>query len=170
MKKIKHFTFAVVALIAVALLFQPSSTLAHGQKGGDNGTSDQHHRAIKVNWTKHVTEFVTPVGPTGLFGTIAGIASGDIGEGNVTGEAFNAAPQADGSLVFDAVYHFYGTEHSFTVHWDIVQQPDASGAMVGVITDGWMKGRNVVASYTGYPCTQGVNHFCFDGSLEILRD
>jgi hypothetical protein len=170
MKIIKNFTFAAVALIAVALLFQPSVTLANGQKGRDDQRGDRHRRTIKVNWTKHATEFFSPPGPTGLFATIAGTAGGDIGAGNVTGEAFNPTPQPDGTLAFQAVYHFYGTEHSFTVQWDIVQQPDQSGVMRGVVTDGWMKGHKAVATYTGYPCAQGVNQFCFDGALEILRD
>ena len=127
MKRIKNFAIAAVALIAVTLLFQPAVTLANGQKGRDDERSNRDHRTIKVNWTKHATEFFSPPGPTGLFATIAGVAGGDIGAGNVTGEAFSPVPQPDGSLVFQAVYHFYGTEHSFSVRWDIVQQPDASG-------------------------------------------
>src|SRR6476661_8121250 len=141
MKMIKNVAFAAVALIAVALLVQPVITLAHGQNGRGDERNNRHHRTIKVTWTKHVTEFFSPPGPSGLFATIAGVANGDIGDGNVTGEALNNVTQADGSRVFEAVYHFYGTEHSFSVHWNIVQQPDASGVMVGVITDGWMKGR-----------------------------
>ncbi|MGZ8940180.1 MAG: hypothetical protein ACXW32_13315 [Limisphaerales bacterium] len=170
MKIIKNFTVAAAALIAATLLFQPSVTVADGRKDRGDQRGDRHRGTIKVNWTKHATEFFSPLGPTGLFATIAGSAGGDIGAGNVTGEAFRPNPQPDGSLVFEAVYHFYGTEHSFTVHWNIVQKPDQSGVMRGVVTDGWMKGHKVAATYTGYACDQGVNQFCFDGALEILRD
>lgn len=166
MKMIKSLAFTAVAVVGLTVLFQPSVTLANDQ----DQRGDRHHRTINVNWTKHVTEFFSPPGPTGLFATIAGTAGGDIGAGNVTGEAFSPNPQPDGSVVFQAVYHFYGTEHSFTVHWDIVQKADLTGVMHGVVTDGWMKGHDAVATYAGSACTEGINHVCFDGALKIVRD
>jgi len=107
-------------------------------------------------------------------------------EGTVTGEAFNAVAttQVDGTTttvttVFDAVYHFVGSKHSFTVHFDAVQTKVVNGAgttvsglVRGVITEGWLKGNVVEGEYTRYACPQqegSVNGFCFDGIFEIKR-
>ena len=180
MKMIKNLKLAgLAALVALAatLLFQTSVARAD-----DN----RDHRDATVTWTKWITQNISPPGDNGIFATIEGRAGGDIGEGTVTGEAFNAvvATQVDGTTttvttVFDAVYHFVGSKHSFTVHFDALQTKvvnDAgttvSGLVRGVVTEGWLKGNVVEGEYTRYACPQqegSVNGFCFDGIFEIKR-
>jgi hypothetical protein len=80
------------------------------------------------------------------------------------------------TTVFDAVYHFVGAKHSFTVHFDALQTrvvngagTTVSGVVRGIVTEGWLKGNVVEGEYTRYACPQGANGFCFDGTLEIER-
>src|SRR5438046_2106530 len=71
MKIFKNLT--TIALAAMSLLLSPNTQAA-----------DEHSDAV-ITWTKHITAlFPTPE----IFGTIAGVAGGDIGEGTVNGEAF----------------------------------------------------------------------------------
>ncbi len=82
-----------LAALTSTLLFQTSITRADDARD---------HRDATVTWTKHVTEFF-PFGPTGIFGTIAGVAGGDIGDGTVIGEALNPLDfLPDGSVTFEA--------------------------------------------------------------------
>jgi len=41
--------------------------------------------------------------------------------------------------------------------------------IIGLVTDGWLKGNVVVGEYTGYACDQGVAGFCFDGTFVIRK-
>ena len=92
MKIIKNLMFAAIAGI---LLSQTSVVRA-----------DDHRDAI-ITWTKHITALFPPGGE--VFGTIAGTAAGDLGTGIVTGEAFYPVNVlSDGSLAFEAEYHFVG--------------------------------------------------------------
>jgi len=161
MKIIKNLTFAA---LAATLLFQTSITRAD-----DNALE---HRNATVTWTKWITERITPSVENGmLFATIAGDAGGDIGVGTVTGEAFNIVSPG----VFEAFYHFVGSKHSLTVHFNIVQisiNGVVSGVVTGVVTEGWLKGNVVVGDYTGRACNdeEGLGlSLCFDGTAEILR-
>jgi hypothetical protein len=159
MKKIKRFTFTVVAALA-ALLFQPSVVRA------------DENRDATITWTKHVTAFLPSGGE--IFGEIAGTAAGDLGVGTLVGDAFNPVERlSDGSVTFEAEYHFVGSKHSLTIHFRTVQGPDPSGVIRGVITgfvkDGWLKGNVVVGGYTGYACDEGVNLTCFDGTFTIKK-
>jgi len=156
MKIIKHLTFAA---LAVTLLFQSSVTRAD-----DN----RDHRDAIITWTKHVTALLPPGGE--IFATIAGTAEGDIGEGTVIGDAFNPREVLpNGSVTFEAQYRFVGSKHSCTVHFRTVQTPERSGVIIGVVTDGWLKGNVVVGEYQGYPCGQGVTFTCVDGTFVIKR-
>jgi hypothetical protein len=178
MKITNKLTFAALAVIAVTLLLQIPITRA-----GDNG---RHRRDATIAWTKWITQNISPPGADGIFATIEGRAGGDIGEGTVTGEAFNAVAttQVDGTTttvttVFNAIYHFVGSKHSLTVHFDAVQTrvvnaagTTVSGLVSGVVTEGWLKGNVVEGEYTRYACPQqegSVNGFCFDGIFEIKR-
>jgi len=156
MKIIKHLTFAA---LAATLLLQTSIARAD-----DN----RDHRDAIITWTKHVTALLPPGGE--IFATIAGTAEGDIGEGTVIGDAFNPREVLpNGSVTFEAQYRFVGSKHSCTVHFRTVQTPERSGVIIGVVTDGWLKGNVVVGEYQGYPCGQGVTFTCFDGTFVIKR-
>ncbi len=156
MKIIKNLTFAA---LAATLLFQTSVTRA---------ADARDHRDATVTWTKWITSFY-PDGPTGIFATIEGLSGGDIGDGTVTGEAITAVPRPGGGFIVDAIYHFVGSKHSFTVHFQSVQEADNSGVVIGVVTDGWLKGNVVIGQYTGRTCDQGIAGVCFDGTFVIKK-
>ena len=159
MKIIKHLKFAGLAAM---LLFQTSITRAD-----DNEGENRDHRNATITWTKYVPAFLPPGGD--IFATIAGTAGGDIGEGTVSGDAFNPREVLpNGSGTFEAEYRFVGSKHSCTVHFRTVQTPERHGVIIGVVTEGWLKGNVVVGEYQGYPCGQGVAG-CFDGTFVIKR-
>jgi hypothetical protein len=184
MKLIKNLKFAALAALsalAVTLLFQTSITWAgdkgkkgdHGQRGGDNEKGDRDHRDAKVTFSKWVVAL--PNLP-GLIANMEGLGDGGAaGEGIFTGEVLKwdtSGPSVD----IVAVYHFTGSKHAFTavVH---VTQPKTSpdGVIVGVVTDGWLKGHALKGSYT--VISVGPNPFGADlpvpyipVTLEIDRD
>ena len=141
MKIIKSLTFAALTALAVALLSQTSITRA-----GDNGKRDGHGQQATVAFTKWVTDF--PNQP-GLIAKMEGLGDGGAaGEGSFTGEVLKW--DTSGPIIdIVAVYHFTGSKHAFTavVH---VTQPKTSpdGVIVGVVTDGWLKGHALKGEYT----------------------
>ena len=157
MKKIiKNLTLAAGA---ATLLFQTSITRADDARDNRDAT---------ITWTKHVTAFLPPGGE--VFATIAGTAGGDLGDGTVIGDALSPLEfLPGGSLTFEAEYRFVGSKHSFTVHFRTVQAPDNSGVIIGVVTDGWLKGNVVIGQYTARSCDEGVNLTCFDGTFTIKK-
>jgi hypothetical protein len=156
MKIIKNLKFAA---LAATLLFQTSVTRAD-----DN----QDHRDAIITWTKHVTAFFPP--DEEIFGTVAGVVGGDVGEGTLTGDAFSPVEALpDGNITFEAEYRLVGSKHSLTIHFRSVQAPDNSGQLIGVVTEGWLKGNVVVGTYTARTCELGVNLTCFDGTFVIKK-
>jgi hypothetical protein len=165
MKIINTPKFAAPAALAVALLFQTSTTRAddHGRKGGQN------HGAATVNFTKWITQ-LNP--PSGVFADMAGvITGGEVGEGTFTGEALTrVVDPATGVITVEAVYHVHGAKHSFTalVH---VEQTDLKAVITGVVTDGWLKGHAVEGEYTQITLApDGITAPAYQGTLEIQRD
>jgi hypothetical protein len=108
--------------------------------------------------------------PGDIFATIAGVAAGDIGEGTVTGDAFRPIDPLDGGkITFEAEYHLVGAQHSLTIRFRAIQSPDLSGVVIGVVTEGWLKGNIVTGTYQGRACDEGVNFRCFDGTFTIKK-
>jgi hypothetical protein len=133
----------------------------HGQKG------DRDHRDAKATFTKWVTAF--PNQP-GLIANMAGVVGGDVGDGVFTGEVLKMETDVvTGVTEIVAFYHFNGLKHSFSalVH---VQQTGLKAVIIGVVTDGWLKGRAVEGKYTQFACDKGITGACFEGTLEIERD
>jgi hypothetical protein len=153
MKTIKNLI--LTALAATSLLLTATTR------------ADEEHSDATINWTKHVTAFLPPGGD--IFGTIAGVASGDLGEATLVGDAFNPVQVVPGGITFEAEYRFVGAKHSLTMRFRVVQAPDRSGVMNGVVTDGWLKGHVMTGHYTARTCDEGVNHFCFDGTFLIKK-
>lgn len=161
--------FLTGAAVAATLLFQ--SAVA---RGDDVPSGNRDHRDATVSWTKWVTDWPENDGITGVFGIIGGPAEGDIGEGNVTGEALNPiVPLPDGIHIrFEADYHFHGSKHSLTVHFIVTQNVvDNGGVLEGVVTDGWLKGNRVTGRFTARECGDGEGTIspCFEGTAEIER-
>ena len=156
MKMIKNLTFAALAALAVALLFQTSITRADDEGNGHGKKGD---RDAKVTFTKCVT------GKDMLGGV-----GGDVGDGAFTGKILgvNVMDPVTGITKIEALYHFEGSEHVFTalVH---IEQIGLNAAITGVVTEGWLKGHAVEGEFTKITAP-GVVPACFAGALEIEGD
>ena len=173
MKIIKNLTFVTMAAVAVALVSQTSLTRAD-----DNGKRDDHGQQAKVTFTKHG---VSTVPVPGLMLNMVGAGAGDAGEVLFTGEVLKSAKITAPGVVpavveITAVYHVTGSEHSFSALVNVVQPLNglgSKGVIIGVVTDGWLKGHALKGEYTVIaPCYApgtGVGN-CFEVTLEIQRD
>jgi len=171
MKIFKNLKFAALTALASTLLFQTQITRAddHDQKG------DQNDGAATVNFTKWVTVLFPP---SGIFADMAGvITGGDVGDGTFTGEALTrVVDPVTGVITVEAVYHLHGSKHSFTARILAVQQVAGigqTGVIIGVVTDGWLKGHAVEGGWTviapcGYDGGVGIGN-CFDLTLDIIK-
>ena len=156
MKIIKNI---LLTAVAATVLFQTSAIRADDNR-------DRRDAVITI--TKHIPEFLPPGGD--IFATVAGVVGGDIGEGTMTGNAFNPLELLpDGSITFEAEYRLVGSKHSLTLRFRSVQAPDKSGVFVGIVTDGWLKGNVLTGHYTARDCDQGANLTCFDIVLTIKK-
>jgi len=174
LKNLKFAGLAALAALAVALFFQTSITRAsdkgkkgdHGQRGGDNEKEDQGHRDAKVTLTKWITS--DPNLP-GLLETLEGVVGGDIGDGTFTGEVLKETITGDLDEIV-AFYHFNGSKHSFSaiVHLDF-DLISLKAVVIGVVTDGWLKGHAVSGEMTALDEFQGHSP-AFPATLEIQRD
>ena len=121
----------------------------------------------QVTFTKWITAF--PNLPGRIY-DMAGVVGGDVGDGTFTGEVLLRVP---GPVTTELVasYHFTGPEHSFTalVHVEATgSTPGSTAVIVGVITDGWLKGHAVAGKYTVITCDHvGLSPTCFEGTLDI---
>jgi hypothetical protein len=171
MKIIKNLTFVTMAAVAVALVSQTSLTRAD-----DNGKRDDHGQQAKVTFTKQ--KINTPGLPVpGLIANMAGVGEGDAGHVVFTGEVLRSVviPGVPNVVELVALYHISGSEHSFSALVHVVQPLNglgSKGAIVGVVTDGWLKGHALEGEYTviqqcGY--VGGIGN-CFEVTLFIARD
>jgi hypothetical protein len=99
------------------------------------------------------------------FPNMAGIVGGAVGNGSYAGEILKFTPGT--TTVIEALYHFNGARHSFTalVH---VEQTGLKAVIIGVVTEGWLKGNKAVGEYTQITCTQAPDGACFQGTLDIV--
>ena len=153
MKINMNLKFAALTALAVTLLCQTSITRAD-----DRGKRDNLGQQAKVTFTKWVTAW--PL--------MAGVAGGVVGDGSFAGEVlkYTSGPVT----TIEALYHVTGPKHSFTalVH---VEQTGLKAVIIGVVTDGWLKGHAVQGEYTQIVCEHdGIASPCYQGSLEIQRD
>jgi hypothetical protein len=152
MKRIKNMT--ALALVAVSVLLALTTR------------ADDAHSDATITWTKHVTAFLPPGGD--IFATIGGVVAGDVGEGTVVGDAFGPVQALpDGNITFTAEYRVAGAKHSCILRFRVVQAPDKSGVMIGMVADGWLRGNAMTGRYTARTCDEGVNLTCFDGTFTI---
>ncbi len=147
-------TRALVLIAAVALL---TVSLGAGVASADGR---REHGTVENTFTKWVT--TAPA--------MAGVVGGDVGKGTFAGEILKRTQGTTKTpTVIEALYHFNGSKHSFTalVH---VEQTGLKAVIIGVVTDGWLKGDQVEGKYTQItPCTQSPNGTCFRGTLDVLR-
>lgn len=147
-KGIRTRALALIAAVAILSLSLGAGTaLASGGRDSRNAEN---------TFTKWVSAY--PI--------MAGVVGGDVGPGTYAGEILKRTPGA--TTVIEALYHFNGSRHSFTalVH---VEQTGLKAVIIGVVTDGWLKGNMVEGQYMQITCTQAPNGTCFQGTLDIIR-
>lgn len=148
---------ALVALVLVAsVAFTSSSPGPREAWGGD----ERVRRNAENTFTKWITTYPN----------MAGIVGGDVGRGTYAGEILSFQPGAAGTPTFiEAFYHFNGRTQSFTAHVYITQL-DLKAVIIGIVTDGWLKGNLVEGEYTQIRCKHdNITTDCFQGTLDILR-
>jgi hypothetical protein len=148
-------TRVLVLIAAVSLL---ALTLGAGVASANSGRDS---RNAENTFTKYISSYPT----------MAGVVGGDVGNGTYAGTILSLTTTST-TLVLDATYHFNGSKHSFTALVHVVQTGFTNGSkavIIGVVTDGWLKGNLVHGKYTQIACTQAPDGTCFQGTLDILR-
>lgn len=98
--------------------------------------------------------------------SMAGVVGGAVGDGSYAGEVLKMTPGT--TTVIEALYHFKGSKHSFTalVH---VEQTGLKAVIVGVVTEGWLKGSQVKGEYTQIKSAQAPGDgTAYQGSIDIM--
>ena len=153
---LKNLTFTALAAAAFAALSALGPTqLALADPGGEKG------HTFDVTFTKWITTFPN----------MAGVVSGDIGDGPFVGEILNI--NTVGTITkIEALYHMYGSRHSFTAHVFVTQDDVAGMAVItGDVTEGWLEGAKLIGEYKVLsPCNIGTASTCFQGTLNIEKD
>ncbi len=140
----------LAGVVAGLALLTASTGAAAVSAGGGGG-------AHAATFTKYITEWPS----------MAGIVGGTVGDGAFSGTVVYYAP-GDTTLI-TALYHFGGSRHDFTARMH-VEQTGLHAVLVGVITDGWNKGKLVTGSYDQITCSlSGAPTDCFQGFLDIGR-
>jgi hypothetical protein len=99
---------------------------------------------------------------------MAGVVGGSVGDGAFSGEVVDYAPGP--TTLITAIYHFEGPRHAFTARMH-VEQTGLHAVIVGVVTDGWGKGKLVSGAYDEVSCEHdGVSTACFTGYLDVGRN
>lgn len=133
--------------------------------GGVLANSGRPHVDAQNTFTKWIT--ATPNLP-GEVKDMGGFVGGDVGAGAFVGTVLGASP-ISGGLALNAIYGFNGSEHSFKALMHI-EQVGVNAVLIGVVTDGWLKGHLVQGEYTMGTCTHGdVTGTCFSGTLDIIQ-
>jgi hypothetical protein len=106
---------------------------------------------------------------------MAGVGEGDAGDVVFTGDVLKQSPTRPPGEVY-ALYHFTGTKHSFSALIFGAQPVGGigqKGVIIGVVTDGWLKGHALKGEWTVIlptpPLTAGIGN-SFEVTLEIDRD
>jgi hypothetical protein len=86
---------------------------------------------------------------TMVLGTMPGIITGgDAGDGSFYGEILDVIQATPDLWEAVTVYQIHGTAHDFSAHMLVMEYSSQGDAtLVGIITDGWLKGQTVQGSY-----------------------
>jgi hypothetical protein len=149
----KWWMLLVLALLA-AFTILPSilrTQVALADSGGERGHN------FDVTFTKWIT--IRP--------NMAGVVGGEVGTGTFAGEILNRVPGPEITNI-EALYHINGSIHSFTAHVFVTQNEVTHTAVIeGVVTDGWLKGKELLGEYTIISCPDKPLGVCFQGTLHI---
>jgi hypothetical protein len=95
-----------------------------------------------------------------------GVVGGAAGDGSYAGEVLKMTPGT--TTAIEALYHFNGSKHSFTalVH---VEQTGLKAVIIGMVTEGWLKGSTVKGEYTQIisPKAPG-DGTAYQGTIDIM--
>ena len=99
---------------------------------------------------------------------MAGVVGGAVGDGEFVGEVIDYAPGP--TTLITAIYHFGGSRHDFTARMH-VEQTGLHAVLVGVVIDGWGKGKLVTGAYDQITCDHGgLTTDCFQGYLDVGKN
>jgi hypothetical protein len=143
----------LVALASsIALLSALSGAGIASASPGPNGDDGPGGAATFTKW---VTDWPN----------MAGTVGGSVGSGAFSGKVLDYNPGP--TTVIAAIYHFDGSKHDFTALMH-VEQTGLHAVLIGVVTDGWHKGKLVTGEYTQITCSHdGISTDCFRGSLQL---
>ena len=111
----------------------------------------------RATFTKWVTDWPN----------MAGVVGGSVGDGAFSGQVIDYAPGP--TTLITAIYQFEGPRHAFTARMH-VEQTGLHAVIVGVVTDGWGKGKLVSGAYDQVTCEHdGASTDCFTGYLDVGR-
>ena len=142
---VRHFRARVVIAIATVALLTASVGSSIASAGGNGPRA--------ATFTKYVTDWPN----------MAGVVGGSVGDGAFAGTVIDYFPGP--TTLITAIYHFEGSRHAFTARMH-VEQTGLHALLVGVVTDGWGRGKLVTGSYDQITCEHGgLTTDCFQGSL-----
>lgn len=148
---------AATAVAGVSLSYPHGLEFAPTEAEGD-----QNHGDATVNFTKWITAYPNMMGE---------ITGGDVGDGEYTGEILSRVVDSQGVITIEADYHLHGSKHSFTARIHAEQKVAGIGqkaVIIGVVTDGWLKGHAVAGEWTVIPPCSGLGN-CFEVTLNIIK-
>jgi hypothetical protein len=134
-----------IATVALLLVSLGAGTASAG--GGQHAT-----------FTKWITSWPS----------MAGVVGGAVGDGEFSGSVVDYAPGP--TTLITAIYDFGGSRHNFTARMH-VEQTGLHAVLVGVITDGWERGKLVTGAYDQITCEHGgLTTDCFRGYLDVGKN
>lgn len=130
---------------------------------------------FNMTFTKWVTSL--PANPPSMAGvSMAGVVGGAVGDGRYAGQVLSDNLTVPGFWLANAHYEFHGEEHTFIANVHVTENDTlnaATATITGVVTQGWLKGKQVTGNYTVMPvcpiATPGnvFGTLCFQGTLQI---
>ncbi len=142
---------------------------------------DRLHSAEDAGDVRHVTftkwGTTLPADPSSSGGnSLAGVVGGDVGTGRLGGVILSADQSVPGFWLGHVRYEFYGEKHSFIADVHVTENnrtTPATAVITGVITQGWLRGAQLIGEYTTMPMcaipTPGNvdGSVCYQGTLQI---
>jgi hypothetical protein len=169
MKRIIGVILAIAVAAGCAVVAQARPTAG--------GSLDRNHRSADVTFTKWMTSLPADPSTTLAGSGMAGVVGGDVGEGTFAGMVVkDDTTSKPGFWLGQALYGFFGSEHSFVANNFITENDTVSpitATIRGVVIVGWMKGARVTGEYTQFDnCpipTPGnvLGDVCFQGTLHL---
>ena len=161
-KKIRPFKVWSILLAFVLIATSAGAALA--------ANSSAKGQTFDNTFTKWVT---TSQPAPGVIANMVGVVGGAVGTGTYQGEILSVKTVGNITSI-QALYHFNGSQQSFTAALRITQDDSTGTATIrGRVTDGWLSGASVTGEYNVLgvcPIATPNNAFgtvCFQGALHV---